>query len=346
MRNIITELRQRIQTWMQKFLQNLTNGKKLSKELFLTKKFILLVVSILCVLGFAKFISFPSDYPLNSVISIPVGESLTTITESLRVRHIISSSLLFRSTVIFLGGEKKVIAGDYLLNTRDSVFILAFRLIHGSFHLDPVKITIPEGWNVFQINDVLTKKITNFPHNEFLRLASSSEGYLFPDTYFFSPQATPTTIFHTMRTNFDAATLSLQPRITTFDHSLADVIIIASIVEAEAKTTESRRIVAGIMWKRLSLGMLLQVDSTFVYINGKNSYELTRKDLKINSPYNTYMYTGLPPTPINNPGLDSITATLSPIQTDYLYFFSGKDGLMYYAKTYAEHQKNIEKYGK
>jgi len=118
----------------------------------------------------------------------------------------------------------------------------------------------------------------------------------------------------------------------------------ASIIEAEARTTESRRIISGILWKRISLGMPLQVDSTFVYINGKNTYELTSDDLKIDSPYNTYVYKGLPPTPIGNPGLDAILAALYPKTSKYLYFLSSKSGDMYYATTFEQHKRNKELY--
>jgi UPF0755 protein len=132
--------------------------------------------------------------------------------------------------------------------------------------------------------------------------------------------------------------------LATSTHSLKDSIIMASILENEARTTESRKIIAGILWKRLYLGMPLQVDSTFSYINGKNTYDLTLDDLKINSPYNTYLYKGLPPGPISNPGLDAINDAIYPTKTPYLYFLSSKSGDMYYAKTFEEHKRNKELY--
>ena len=107
---------------------------------------------------------------------------------------------------------------------------------------------------------------------------------------------------------------------------------------------ESRQIVSGILWKRLSLGMALQVDASFKYINGKGTKDLSLADLKIDSPYNSYLYKGLPPTPICNPGLGSIQAALTPTQTAYLFFLTDKTGNMHYAKTYAEHLLNKQKY--
>ena len=116
------------------------------------------------------------------------------------------------------------------------------------------------------------------------------------------------------------------------------------MLEDEARTTTDRQIVAGILWKRLSLGMPLDVDSTVSYITGKPLDQLTTADLKIKSLYNTYLVAGLPPTPIDNPGLDSLSAAVSASTTPYLYYLSDKDGLMHYAVTFAEHQKNVAKY--
>ena len=134
------------------------------------------------------------------------------------------------------------------------------------------------------------------------------------------------------------------PGLATTTYKLGDIIIMASILEAEARTTESRKIIAGILWKRLKLGMPLQVDSTFSYINGKNTYELTLDDLQIDSPYNTYKYASLPPGPIGNPGVDAINSALNPTVTKYLYFLSSKSGKMYYATTFEQHIKNKELY--
>ena len=118
----------------------------------------------------------------------------------------------------------------------------------------------------------------------------------------------------------------------------------ASIVEKEATSTNDRRIIAGILWKRISEDYPLQVDPPFFYTLGKDSSELTLSDLASDSPYNLYTHKGLPPTPIDNPGLDAISATVSPIATNYMFYLSGQEGNMHYAKTLAEHLINKEKY--
>ncbi len=315
----------------------------LLKKISRTQVWIIVIIFILF-FSLAYFIHTPKSFPIGSIVTILPGKSVTQITSDLYNKHVIGSKIIFQSTIIFLGGEKKVIAGDYLLDKRESATVLAYRLLRGSFHLTLVKLTIPEGWNVFQIRDYLSTRLSSSTAKDFLTLAKKHEGYLFPDTYFVSPITTSQELIALMRANFDAKT-AVTSQSHTLIHSFKDIIVMASIVEGEASTTKSRKIVAGILWKRLSIGMPLQVDSSFKYVNGKNTYELTKSDLKINSPYNTYIHLGLPPAPISNPGLDSIRATVAPTETLYLYFFSGQDGMMYYAKTYAEHRRNILKYG-
>ena len=118
----------------------------------------------------------------------------------------------------------------------------------------------------------------------------------------------------------------------------------ASFIEREARTEETRKIISGILWERISLNMPLQVDVSFKYINGKTTLDLTPADLKIDSPYNSYLYTGLPPTPICNPGLDSILASLRPTKSSFLYFLSDNEGNMHYAENYKKHLQNKEIY--
>ena len=143
---------------------------------------------------------------------------------------------------------------------------------------------------------------------------------------------------------FERRLAPLAKRIADFGKPLHDVLTMASLVEGEARTREARRHIAGILWHRVELGMPLQVDAVFPYILGKNTYEVTTEDLRVDSPYNTYRYTGLPPGPINNPSLDAITAALNPTPSNYLYYLSDKEGIMHYATTHEEHLINRAKY--
>jgi UPF0755 protein len=151
-------------------------------------------------------------------------------------------------------------------------------------------------------------------------------------------------VIEKMRENFDYRIKSIEQEISGSERSLSDIIIMASILEEEARLTETRKIVAGILWKRIDEGMMLQVDGPFKYINGKGSKDLTVEDLKIDSPYNTYKYTGLPPTPVSNPGLDSIQSAINPTDTQYYYFLTDDDGNMRYAITHDQHVENKNRY--
>ena len=285
----------------------------------------------------------PRNFPQGSVINIKSGDTLKGISINLHNFGVIKSPFLFRLFVTMQGGEKKLIAGDYLLDKREGSFDIAHRIVNGRFHLTTFKATIPEGWTSVQIAEYLKQNLIAFDSKKFISLSKNKEGYLFPDTYFISPTIKPEDMIEKMNDNFYQKIKTISG-VSTSTHTLKDVMIIASILEEEARTTESRRIVAGILWKRFSIGMPLQVDSTFLYINGKNTYELTLDDLKINSPYNTYLYKGLPPGPISNPGTDAIFASANPIKTKYLYFLSSKSGKMYYATTFEEHKRNKELY--
>lgn len=307
------------------------------------KAFFLIIAFILVGFLYIYLHRPPREFPLGKIFSVSSGESLEIITNNLYEMRVVKSPFVFRTTVILLGGEKKVMAGDYLLDKKEGPFDLAYRLTKGKFHLDTVKITIPEGWSINQIKDYLSNNLIDFNKAKFSSLTKNREGYLFPDTYFVSPTIKPEDIVSKMTETFDSKIKNI-PGIATTTYKLKDIITMASILEGEARTTETRRIISGILWKRLSLGMPLQVDTTFSYINGKTTEELTLDDLQIDSPYNTYKYRGLPPTPINNPGADAIFGAVNPIQTKYLYFLTDKEGRMHYARTFEEHKKNKELY--
>ena len=211
----------------------------------------------------------------------------------------------------------------------------------------PVRVTIPEGTPSLQIVHILKAQLGQldvFDDEESIALAADKEGYLFPDTYFFSPSVTAQGVIRILRDTFDEKTMPLREEIERTGRDFEDVLIMASIVEREARITEARRIIAGILWKRLDEDLLLQVDVTFAIINGKTSFDLTLEDLNIDSPFNTYKYRGLPPTPITNPGLAAIRATITPLETSYYYFLADKEGVTHYSETFEEHKQNKIRY--
>lgn len=287
-------------------------------------------------------VSAPSRFTEGKIFSVKEGQTLSEISNSLLSAGYIRSAFVFKLIVrgLFLEGTGAV-AGDYFFEKPINSVSLAERIVSGDFRVAPAKVTVPEGLNKFEIADILSKQLQHFDSKKFIALAP--EGYLFPDTYFFSPTIEPEKIIEIMRANFDTQTEPYLLQIEKAEkngRSLDDVIKMASIVETEARQTETRRIIAGILWKRIDEKMLLQVDVSFKYINGKGTNELTGTDLEIDSPYNSYKYSGLPPTPIANPGLDSIVAVLSPTESPYYYFLSDDEGTMYYATTFEEHKKN------
>ena len=207
-----------------------------------------------------------------------------------------------------------------------------------------VTATIPEGLSVRQIGEIL-ENAELFTKEEFIKIAQKEEGYLFPDTYRFYKDAEPEDIIARMKENFNKKiTPDILEEIRKFKKELSEIIIMASILEEEVSAAEDRKIVAGILWKRLDRGIGLNVDAALTYILGRASHELTVSDLKYDSPYNTYRYRGLPPAPISNPGLEAIFAATRPAASPYFYYLTDKEGTMHYAKTLEEHALNKRKY--
>jgi UPF0755 protein len=314
----------------------------------LQKKYVLLIIGIAVVLLFplliyAGFLSAPKNFPPGSTVSVDSGSGLLELSNKLEDEGVIRSSFWFRIAAIIFKGERGLQAGEYALEGKEGVFDLARRIVQGDYRIKRIKLTIPEGFTVKKISALFdTNEFQNFDRNIFEK--NAQEGYLFPDTYFVHVNATATSTIRMLRDNFIRKIFYLMPEIEESGHSLDEIIIMASILESEANTKEDREIVSGILWKRLEKGMPLQVDSSFIYVNGKTTKDLTLEDLKIKSPYNTYLYKGLPPTPISNPGIESIQAAIHPKETSYLFFLTGTDGKMYYAKTFEEHVRNKQKF--
>jgi UPF0755 protein len=156
--------------------------------------------------------------------------------------------------------------------------------------------------------------------------------------------AKPEDIVDMLHEEYITQVATLQEDLRRSGKSEQDMVTMASILEGEVRTEEDRRLVSGILWKRIEKGMYLQVDATFSYLIGKGSAELTMTDLSLDSPYNTYRHKGLPPGPINNPGLDAMRAAINPEASPYYFYLSDKDGNTHYAKTFDEHKDNKAKY--
>jgi UPF0755 protein len=275
---------------------------------------------------------------------VPEGESLQDIATTLYQDGVIRSPLMFRALVVVRGHEKSVHAGDYLFKEPLDIFSVARALSIGQYGLEPARIRIPEGATTKQMAIIFSSQLQRFNPDAFLAQAGPQEGYLFPDTYFFLPNASENTVIEAMRQNFDQKIATIQPQIASSTHSLQDVVVMASILEREAYNTQDRRMISGVLWNRIARGMPLQVDAAFSYTLGKGTFQLTMKDLITPSPYNTYINKGLPPTAIGSPSLDSLTAAVTPIKSNYLYFLADSHGVTHYCPTYACQLANKARY--
>ena len=307
----------------------------------INKKYVfagIIAISILSVLSI--FGSPPAGFPKETVVSISKGENLRDVSQKLQEKGYIRFPSLFEFSVSVGGSERQLVAGDYFIDTSMSVFSLANVFTHKENRLDPIRVTFPEGMTVSEMSEKAAKDLPQFKREEFMKLAERSEGYLFPDTYFFFRTADSAEVFGVLSQTFKKQIAVLKDKISASGHSLEEIIVMASIIEKEAGGDEERGIISGILWKRIAQRIPLQVDAPFAYILGKESSQLTLKDLSIDSPYNTYKYRGLPPKPIGNPGLASIRAALEPVSSPYFFYLHGSDGIIRYAKTFEEHKRN------
>lgn len=278
------------------------------------------------------------------IVGITPGMTLDAAAETLERHGVLESEFLFKIFVQLESKERGIQEGYYRFEGTVSAKEVAHRLMTGNYGIDAARVTFREGISRNEIAEILESRLYGFSKDEFMAKTALKEGYLFPDTYIFSPNTTVDGVIAAFERNFEQKLAPLRSEIASSSRSLSDIIHMAAILEGEARLYETRRIVAGILWNRLDIGMPLQVDASFVYAIGKSSEELTRTDLATDHPFNTYTRTGFTPTPIGNPGLESITAALRPVQTDYLFFLTDREGVMRYAKTNAAHELNKEKY--
>lgn len=285
---------------------------------------------------------------------IPKGYDASQIGQKLQEEGLIKSALAFKIYVQLTNQAGKIKAGQYLLGSNSSLSQIVSALVRGP---SEVWVTVPEGLRSEEVAlkaadslGISSKAKIKFI-DDFLTEAKGMEGYLFPDSYLFPRDASASAVVLRMRSVFDSKTSGIS------DSGISTkTLILASILERETRTDQERPIVAGILLKRLNAGWPLQVDASVQYALGtircsKNVYSkcdwwpnLARGELDVRSAYNTYLYTGLPPAPIANPGISSIRAALNPQETDYWFYLHDSEGGIHYARTIEEHEENINKY--
>lgn len=343
------------------------SNEKISKY----KIFILggIILSVLLVIAFlySEYLTnlyVPTNITDNSpkLITINQGMSIAQLEKTLKENHLISSPFWLKIYLRWNHLDNKLQAGKYKFYSWMSPAEIIKKIIKGETIRDEVKITIPEGFTNKQIDQRLEKKfghppvlsnlkVSDFQNKyKFLTMVDknkSLQGFLFPDTYSYSSHnVQDKEVVDKMLNNFLNQVQGLIPsEISSFSISFYQKLILASIVEKEVRSLKDKKIVAGIFINRLKNGQPLQSCATIAYALGENKKIYSLDDIKVNSPFNTYLHPGLPPEPICNPGLDSIMATLNPTKTDFNYFLTDpKTGKTIFSRNLREHQMNKRKY--
>lgn len=337
----------------------------ISKKL---KAIFLILIILASSAGYFFYFRYNVYYSLGTeknekIFKIEKGEGNGIVSDRLEKEGLISGNIYFYYYMRNKGLLNKILPGEYELSGRMTIPEIASMITKEKD--ESVKITFPEGWDSKKMAERLSAN--GFDGDKFLSLAedppaeitekysffsllpegTSLEGYLFPDTYFFSRKLTPEEIVKKILANFDERLDSeLRGSIREQGRSLEDIITMASIIEKEVRSDEDRKIVSGLFWDRVKIGQPLQSCATISYVLGVNKKQYTFEDTRIGSPYNTYMNKGLPPGPIANPGLSSIRASIYPKESDYNYFLSDPEtGKTVFSRTIEEHNANKDKFG-
>lgn len=294
--------------------------------------------------------------PLNKItFTVYPGQSLRVTSEKLAQKNLITHPSKFKLIAKIKGKDKSIKAGEYTLNNQMSPNEILDTLISGKVKL--YKFTVPEGYNIRQIAEVVEKKgmgkkekfiaATENPLvlKELGINTKTLEGYLFPDTYHFPKGVSENTIVKTMVKRLKQVfTPELERRARRLGFTMHQVLTLASIIEKETGAPFERPLISSVFHNRLKKGMRLETDPTVIYGIKNFNGNITKKDLRTPTPYNTYRIKGLPPGPIANPGFDSIEAALYPETTKYLYFVSKKDSTHQFSTNIKDHNKAVRKY--
>lgn len=321
---------------------------------------IIVVAIILSCYNYYNFLKQPVNFNDNEdiIINIPNGSSTSKIASILKKNGLIKNEIVFKLVAKQNHVDGSFKAGIYKLNKTMNINKIVDKLVSGDVFIETVRFTIPEGFELRQIIDrLVNNEELNIDREKFVYLIENGdfdfvflkdipkgknrlEGYLFPDTYEVVKDITEEELIYKMLKRFDEVfKKEYYNRAEELNMSIQDVIILASIIEREAKLDDERPIISSVFHNRLKKDMLLQSCATVQYVLGERKEKLTYKDLEIDSPYNTYKNLGLPPKPIASPGKASIEAALYPEDTEFLYFVAKRDGSHVFSKSYSEHLK-------
>lgn len=316
-------------------------------------------VLLFCALAF--YVVYIPVYAGNVPIKVTVekGQGLSEIARTLKNNRLIRSEWAFRAYAELNGQANDLKAGRYNFSGRLDIPGITHILANGLAESDDIRLLISEGFNIWEMDERLSS-LDLIKRGEFSRQYNNHEGYLFPDTYRINREAEGPDFMGKLRQrmtdNFNNRARELLGGLSLAESR--EIIVIASILEKEARSEADMGLVSGIIRKRIKLGIPLQIDATVIYgacrrISVENNWtkncDVTFQgpavEIKIDGPYNTYTRKNLPSGPISNPGLKAIRAALNPQESDYLYYLSTRDGSrMIYSKTAGEHAANRKKY--
>lgn len=287
--------------------------------------------------------------PVNSkdisqkVFVIAKGSSIRTIGNDLKEQGLIRDPVVFFMYVKKNNYDYDVQAGSYKLSPSMNLGEIMETLRHGNID---IWVTLPEGLRSEEIAEILQSKIPTYKTSWKTDL-KTEEGYLFPDTYLIPKAADITQVISILKNNFYSRIDSIG--LSKDDSRLSEIVIIASLIEREALGDAEKPLIASVIYNRLRDGMALDIDATLQYAKGESTNGKwwsvpTSSDRHIDSPYNTYQNPGIPPGPISNPGIKAIQAAMKPASSDYYYYIHDPKGIVHFARTFSEHNKNIQKY--
>ena len=295
-----------------------------------------------------------SDNAQSQVFEVKSGMTLKQVSQELLGHKLIRSANAFQAIALIQDKEKLIKVGEYYISPSMPAAEILQRITSGKTVLHSV--TIPEGYRITEIANLLEKR-NLVDKYIFLQQAKnvelldgvptgSLEGYLFPDTYHFGKRTTEAIIIKKMVETFKERALKKEflKRAGDMGFSYHEIITLASLIEKETGKDSERKQISSVFHNRLKKNMLLQTDPTVIYVIDMFDGNIRKRDLKIDSPYNTYLYKGLPPGPIANPGLKSIIAALYPANTSNLNFDSKQDGSHKFSATRNEHNRAVQKY--
>ena len=310
-----------------------------------------IIPNFLVITGIITILYWPQNNMTKSTkVIINNGEPLSVISKKLLKSGVITNEKLFELATKIMGLEKSIPVGSYQIKGVNINKRIINSLVHGSPEIK--RITLLEGWNIKQVSSHLSKQM-GFDYNNLIEIINDKnftqsldidgdnlEGYLFPETYHFFDGQKEYSVIKRFVSEYKKFWSNINiAKADSMNLTQHQIVTLASIIEGEAIYDSERPIISAVYHNRLKRGMKLQADPTVQYIINDGPRRLLNKDLKIKSLYNTYLYRGLPPGPINSPGYESLKAALYPEENDYLYFVAKGDGYHTFSKNEKDHEK-------